>query len=154
MKKILSFIIACAIVLSVPVCAAAEIDLSGMSWQELIDLRAAIMKEQMSRDEWQEVEVPQGVYKVGEDIPAGKWTVRCTIGRNVRVDIGDVLNAIGTEIDLFASSDPVFYRIYPQNDSGELSEIIVDLSEGQYVQVQSSSATFTPFTGKQPLGFK
>ena len=48
-----------------------------VSYTEMAALSAQCQAEMMTRDEWQEVTVPQGNYRVGVDIPAGKWVVRC-----------------------------------------------------------------------------
>lgn len=155
MKKLIASVCALVLTLAMAVPAAAlDIDLSGLSWQELIDLRAAIMKEQLSRDEWQEVEVPQGLWKVGEDIPAGKWTIRCTMGRSTHIYVGDKLEKNNTAVDLTGSTAGVWKFVYRETEAGEMHEFSIDLIEGTYVQIDHCSATFSPFTGKPSLGFK
>ena len=68
MKKALVILL----VLMVCVCAYAEsIDLSGMNYDELLDLRQAVEMAIWNSDGWQEVEVPAGIYVIGEDIPEG-----------------------------------------------------------------------------------
>ena len=156
MKKLIASICALALILAMSVTAAAEIDLSGMSWQELIDLRADIMKEQMIRDEWQEVEVPQGLWKVGEDIPAGKWTIRCTVGRCTSIHVGSKLTQGRNTVDIYESKDRTIAYIYadiPGKES-EMHICDIELLDGQYIFIDDCSATFTPFTGKPALGFK
>ncbi len=54
---------------------ADSVDLSSMSYDDLITLQKSIVKEIMSRPEWKEVKVPAGTWKVGEDIPAGTYGV-------------------------------------------------------------------------------
>lgn len=73
MKKLATLILILALIL-VP-AARAEIDLSGMSFDELVDLQRQVTAAIMQTDEWQEVEVPAGYYEVGVDIPAGRWTI-------------------------------------------------------------------------------
>lgn len=157
MKKLIASICTLALILAMSVTAAAEIDLSGMSWQELIDLRAAVTMEQMSRDEWQEVEVPQGVWKVGEDIPAGKWTIKCTVGSRTGISWGDKLDESGADIS-WDGHVYEFEGVYNPNSkyysAGDRTELELELKDGWYVIIESSSATFTPFTGKPSLGFK
>lgn len=148
MKKIISLLLVLMMIMSVPVFAAADYDLSAMTWDELIALRAAIMKEQMSRDEWQEVEVPQGVYKVGEDIPAGHWTVKCKEG-DWMCDFawGETLDPNGHDI----AWNGVWDEIVLGSDRKDYD---VELKDGMYVVVDMGAAIFTPFTGKAALGFK
>lgn len=156
MKKIIAAVSALALAATMTVTAAAELDLSGYSWDDLIALRAQITHEQMSRDEWQEVEVPQGLWKVGEDIPAGKWTIRCTVGRVTHILVGDKLEYNGTAVDLYESKDGAYAFIYADipGKEGEMHAFDIELKDGQYVQIEDFSATFTPFTGKPDLGFK
>lgn len=158
MKKLLCILSVLAIALSLAAPAAAEnIDLTDLSWEELLELKEKITLEQMSRDEWQEVEVPQGVYVVGEDIPAGKWTVRCSYGNSVTISWGQYLDDDGHGIDYFRGINDaqniknVNGRLYQEGDA---TEYTFDAIDGYYVVINYSSATFTPFAGKPDLGFK
>lgn len=77
MKKVISLflcfvLLSCALVLP---SAAAE-NISDLTFDQLIELRRKIEKEIVSRPEWKEVTVPAGIYKVGEDIPAGVYSIR------------------------------------------------------------------------------
>lgn len=128
-KKFLSVILTLCLLL--PVIALAEIDLSAMSVDELIALNKAVVMELMSRKDFKEVPVPAGTYKVGEDIPAGSYTVRAkqlaaliTFEKNG--DYGDM------------------YTIESDSCIGKLT-----LEEGEAVQV-TGDVIFTPYAG---LGF-
>ena len=55
------------------IAQASAIDLSGMSLAELVDLKEQVTLAMWETEDWQEVTVPQGLYKIGEDIPAGHW---------------------------------------------------------------------------------
>lgn len=73
MKKVLAIVL----LLTLCIFASAEsIDLSGMSYDELLELRQAVELAIWNSDGWQEVEVPAGIYVIGEDIPEGRWTVK------------------------------------------------------------------------------
>ncbi len=61
---------------AVQTASVNEVDLSGMSYEELVVLKDRINLAMWECDEWQEVTVPEGVWTVGEDIPAGHWTIR------------------------------------------------------------------------------
>ena len=79
MKRILALILTMSALAAIPLSAHAEekkIDLSGLTYNELVELKDQINLAIWECDEWQEVEVPQGIWKVGEDIPAGHWTIR------------------------------------------------------------------------------
>lgn len=158
MKKFTCILLLVALMgcLVLPACAE-EIDLTAMTWEELLELKAAITLEQLTRDEWEEVEVPQGVYKVGEDIPAGKWTVRCTRGNHLTISWGQYLDDDGHDIDYFRGTNDAKNiknangRLY---DEGDATEYTFDAVDGYYIVIEYSSATFTPFAGKPDLGFK
>lgn len=163
MKKLM--IILLTVCLMVSYAAAEEIDLSGMTFDQLVALKNKINLAIWNSHEWQEVTVPQGVWIVGEDIPAGKWTIRCAdLGRN------DYLLKC-TNIKWGAEYDPVTgsipwskqygdKEIYNPNSSdfkaGRVTEITVDLKDGYVVIIHDlyNKAVFSPFTGKPDLGFK
>lgn len=134
MKKALCVLLVLALV---GAAAYAAIDLSGMSFEELLDLRAQVDAALWASDGWQEVIVPQGVYTVGEDIPAGKWTINA--------NYGDLI------IQQFVSPEATIYKYFDLVDYGE--NLTVNLQEGWIVKISTSKAVFTPYTGAA-LGFK
>ena len=81
MKKLLSVIL---LVCMIPLFAFAE-NLADLSFDQLITLRDQINAEIVSRPEWKETEVPAGQWVVGEDIPAGTYSITCTSHALVRV---------------------------------------------------------------------
>ena len=74
MKRLLSILL---LIICITVPALAE-DLSSMSYDDLIRLRNQLTAEIMSRPEWKQVTVPTGSWTVGEDIPAGYYSVTAT----------------------------------------------------------------------------
>ena len=72
MKKVVMLVLALVLV---GVVASAEVDLSGMTYEELVELRDQLDKTIWAMDEWEYVQVPGGDYDVGVDIPAGRWTL-------------------------------------------------------------------------------
>ena len=72
MKKLLAFSLAAFLLFS---CALADVDLSALSYDQLLDLQKAVTEEIMNRPEWKAVTVPAGQWKVGEDIPAGSYSI-------------------------------------------------------------------------------
>lgn len=72
MKKVITMIITLTMLFSV---SFAEVDLKSYSYDELRDLYRQVMREMVTRPEWKDAEVHQGVYVVGEDIPAGSYTI-------------------------------------------------------------------------------
>ncbi len=73
MKRFLSLILILVCVASFAI--ADSIDLSSLSYTDLITLQRNLVKEIMSRTEWKEVRVPAGTWKVGEDIPEGTYGI-------------------------------------------------------------------------------
>ena len=162
MKKIICF--ALLLCLLVPVACAESIDLDSLSFQELAALRDRIQLVMMQRDEWQEVTVPQGVYKVGEDIPAGKWVVKCSpeyqdsfLMLKADFEWGEELYKDGQSIAWSGRYDCV--SIYNPNNrhyNGGMTEYIFTVRKGDYIIVKTgyNSVVFAPYTGKPNLGFK
>ena len=141
--------------------ATAEIDLSGMSYDELIELKDRIDKAIWESAEWQEVTVPQGyVYLVGEDIPAGHWTIGVCDGAYSQITIGTTLKENGKEVKHTSHDKRYYYQniVSPTRftyDAGEdMSFFDYVFEEGDYVEVKGGDVIFTPYSGKASLGFK
>jgi hypothetical protein len=140
--------------------AIAEIDLSGMSYNELVELKDRINKAIWDSEEWQEVTVPQGVYLAGEDIPVGHWTIEACDGAASQVTIGTKLKANGKEVE-YSFDDKRYYCetiVSPTRFTYEEGEdrafFDFELIEGDYVEVSNGDVIFTPYSGKTSLGFK
>lgn len=153
MKKLICIMIA----LLIPVAAFAEVDLTGMSYDELVQLKDQVSLAIWESEEWQEVEVPAGVYTVGEDIPAGKWTIKAADGISVTIEWGDLLDDSGValswdgkfmEYEYLRSENNKYY------EKGDKTEITWDIKDGQYILVDDGIAVFMPYAGKPSLGFK
>ena len=154
MKKVMTICMTLALVLALAPAAFADVDLSGMSFDELVALKDQINLAIWNSAEWQEVEVPQVVWEVGADIPAGKWTINAIPGGNVYVKVGNELKDGGTDVktkytlDIYAPD----HRRYTEGES--LTEGTAELEVGQYVCIDYANAIFTPYAGKPSLGFK
>ena len=154
MKKLFALLL----LLIIPASAIAEIDLSSMSYDELVALKDQINLAIWNSQEWQEVEVPQGVWLVGEDIPAGHWSI-APVADWASVYIGTVLDESKKDIDIDKSS--LFHSVFIANPSYkrfkenvDIPSIDYELSNGTYVIVNSGDVCFTPYSGKPSLGFK
>ena len=155
MKKLLSLLLVLALL--VPVSANAA-KLSEMSFDELVALREKIAIELTKRPEWKEVTVPQGVWKVGEDIPAGHWTISAADSASSMITIGTALDASGFGIDTRKSELYFWRRLRNPNyiyfDAvSDISSIDFELKSGYYVIVEDGAVVFTPYIGKPTLGF-
>lgn len=154
-----------ALILSTFTFATAEtIDLSGMSYDELVALKDQINLAIWNSQEWQEVTVPQGVWQVGVDIPAGTWTVKCAdVGRSnygmryCYLLWGEQLTSDGRKI----SQDGPWGLVYLYNpnheayEEGNLTEYTLTFKDGEYIVITPgfNKAVFTPYSGKPSLGF-
>ena len=154
MKKLFCLVLAGILIMSA--AWAEEIDLSGLSLRELEALRNRCLLEMFSREDWQEVSVPQGVYQVGVHIPAGTWTVQCKNGYFTTVEWGEKLESNGQEIDVTKRSD--YQTIYnPEHKRTEASDRIsytFTVRSGDYIIIDHAPAVFTPGAMALPFSFK
>lgn len=133
---------------------------TGLSLAELAELRSQIQFAMWETDEWQEVNVPQGVYKIGDDIPAGKWTITAVAGQDPNVYYGDVLDGAGMEV---VWSPNIYYAELLAGVSGWREQnmpgiypnsVTIELKNDAYFVVKSGNVVFTPSIGVPSLGFK
>ena len=150
MKKIVTLVLALLLLCSF---AIAEIDLTGMTFDELVELRQKVDTAIFASDGWQEVSVPAGIYKIGEDIPVGKWVVAPTEGSTALVCLGESVNSNGMEIADQFYSEQITSESDSYADYNKVREVTLDLQEGTYIEINSSNVVFTPFKGHN-LGFK
>ncbi len=160
MKRLLSLLFFFSVLFCATFVAAESIDLSGLSYDELVDLKKQINLAIWNSREWQEVTVPQGVWEVGKDIPAGHWTISAAPGiSRASVYIGNALKESGLYIDSWESSFYVSESLTSSSstdyDAFQDKEFFsIELFDGLFVCIDDSSVIFTPFAGKPDLGFK
>lgn len=143
----------------VPFAHAETFDLSGLSYDELVALKDQINLAIWNSQEWQEVTVPQGVWKVGEDIPAGHWTVKCHSGTwATNISWGERLNDNKESISWrgrYSTSNSVYN---PNNEAfdpiNDVSEYSFEVQDGDYIVITYGAAVFMPYVGKPSLNFK
>ena len=75
MKKILSLVVLLAI-LATTAASAAEIDLSGMTFDELRALQDQLTAEMVKRPECKQTVLPAGRWEAGVDLPCGKYIIQ------------------------------------------------------------------------------
>lgn len=133
-------------------------DLSGMSYDELVALRDQINLAMWNSAEWQAVTVPQGIWKVGVDIPEGHWTIKPVEGVYAYVTYGSTLEENGKEVSYKSKdyySESIFSPTSSVYDHGEdMFQIDIDAKSGSYIEVERGDVVFMPYSGKQKLGFK
>ena len=118
------------IVLSLPLLAMADVDFTSMSTDELIAMKEQLMAELIDRGELKEVKVPSGEYIVGEQIPAGEYSIALADG--------EILAMITVN---------EYEQMYTLSEDSGIGRIV--LVDGDAVSVMSS-VVFTKFAG---LGF-
>ena len=154
MKKALSFVICAVLILSIAIVGYADFDLRGMSYDELVALKDQINLAIWNSAEWQEVEVPQGVWEVGADIPAGKWEIKALPGGNSYIIYGDEVRNGGTDVAPKAYQEVVDPENKYYRDGKDVTSWVIDLESGNYVKIDFGNAVFMPYNGKPELGFK
>ena len=146
MRKLAIIII---VIVMLPVISFAEFDLSSMSLEELQTLRENVCSEILSRSKWDSVTVPAGFYVVGEDIPAGHWTIKYKDPWAL-VTYFSKTDETGKNPDIFSG----YYAATigaPGNELESiynLKEIDLDLQSGFYLTIDYGSVVFEPFTGR------
>lgn len=130
--------------------------------QYLFDLNDAIIQEIKSRDFWEEVFVPRGVYEIGVEIPEGKWTIKTDNDKQIGINYGNIYSIHdsflprsddGTDVSayLVSETDPQF------DQYEDVSSVSIDAKAGYYISVEwyaeEAGAVFTPYVGKQLFFF-
>lgn len=143
-----------------PVFALADLpDISGLSYNELVQLKDHINLAMWNSQEWQEVTVPAGVWEVGKDIPEGHWSI--TLGAEdqlTNIVYTDILDEYkkdvgygwkgwhGSLCNKVNKDGSVKWPEYPR-------EADIDMKSGMYF-INQVPVVFTPYTGKPGLSFK
>ncbi|MBR4249934.1 MAG: hypothetical protein IKQ24_07270 [Verrucomicrobia bacterium] len=136
----------------------SSFDFDALTISEMVILRERLITEIMKREDFQEVLVPQGLYEIGVDIPAGKWTVRCLdAGREdtqlAECDIRWGSGMPGQYFDWDRKTKKGAIVIYnPKNVNyinGKTSEFSITLEEGDflYVNAMYNAAIFSTYVG-------
>lgn len=154
MKKIFLAIVIMMLCIQ-PALAASGIDISGLSFDELLELKEQINLAIWASEGWQKVTVPAGAYKVGRDIPAGHWTITPVDGQTARVYWGSSLDESKTDIPLLSLY--TYEQITSPEDTyakyNNIESVSWDLTGGSFVVIKDSAVVFSPFAGLD-LGFK
>ena len=146
--------LAAALLITAPTSAAADLpDISGLTFDELVELREQLNLAIWQSEDWQEVTVPAGTWTIGEDIPAGHWTIRPAGSQDMlNVAYHDLVDASGQGV---APGWHGWNGILtgPDHFSPELTSVDLDMIEGMHFTC-SKPVIFTPYAGKPDLGFK
>ena len=96
MKKLLCLLLA---LLLVPAFSLADIpDISGLTFDELVQLREQLNYAIWTSEDFQMVYIPAGLWEIGKDIPAGHWTIEPAYNIYAHVWYGDKINDSHTDV--------------------------------------------------------
>ena len=155
MNKVFSLLLAVLLALVVP-AAAEDIDLSGLSFDQLVVLREQLNLAIWNSQEWQEVTVPAGIWIIGEDIPAGHWSIRVA-GQSdiILVSYFDKLDEQGLDLarGAYLFNQKIATPCLSAFGEVNAESVDIDMQSGWFFKC-SGAVIFSPFTGKPDLGFK
>lgn len=122
-------------------------DLSGMSLGDLQTLSEQVTMAMWATGDWQEVTVPAGLYQVGVEIPAGKWTISAMKKGDATVRIGSELEENGMAISFNGRTTFYLYGVeHYAYDESKATSTTVTLTNGQYIKFDAT-VIFTPYAG-------
>ena len=128
MKKLIS--VALALLLFVSCAMAETVDLSRLTFSELTALQSRIASEIISRPEWKSVTIPAGCWRIGEDIPAGAYSMESADGLSVSIIVW------GKTKDDYITNGGCIYN-YPLYEKGDIIGKIV-LENGWLLDIRYS----------------
>ena len=160
MKKLLVILI--VLLLACGSALASDIDWESMTDEEIT---AAIAEAQAVLDsrtgdagQVKEVIVPIGVWKVGEDIPVGHWSITVAPGGEMVwgiISYGTQLDELGKNIEN-VYGEPYYWEMIKIEGSDalpNLTTVDLDMKDGAYVVIEECDMIFTPYQGKPKLDF-
>lgn len=148
MKKVVAILLLFACM--IPISALADIDLSDMSFDELVELKEKIDLAMWQSEEWKKVIVPQELWIIGINIPAGHWTIKAQDGERIKIQYGEsVYNRVQWEISEYVFSPT--YEFYKEEYGP--TQIDIEMEDGHYLKVDLGSAVFYPYYGKPSFEF-
>lgn len=117
---------------------AETIDLSTLSFDELVALRQQIDMAIMQSDEWKQVTVPVGTYIIGKDIPSGDYAVAYTGRVQSFLCIYPDIQSVGD----YQCSSHLLSSMMGNTTIGKLC-----LTEGQVIVIEYGELVFSPYKG-------
>lgn len=150
MKKLILFVLVFALLS--PTFALADLpDLSDLTFDELGQLIIKAKQALWACPEWQQVEVPAGIYKIGEDIPAGHWSIQVPSGDFVYYAYGSQTDRTGTKID--DDHCDIFGGISGDASDHGLHQLDVIFEDGYYFEIHGT-CYFYPYVKKLNFTFR
>ncbi len=151
------FLCVAVVLVFIPLISFADFpDISGLSYDELVQLKDQINLAIWNSNEWQEVTVPGGTWKIGEDIPAGHWSIRLAAKHDYAyIYYFEEPDEFGKP---YARGTKHLYQAIATEDwnvfeNEYIHSYDIDMKDGWYFYCEKSTI-FTPYAGKPDLGFK
>lgn len=144
MKKLF---IAFLIALMLPIVAAAEVDLSGMSYDELVDLSNKVGKAIMEHENFDSVTVPMGIWEIGVHIPEGTWMLSSKNTTFSSIIYGPSLSENGSSMSIFDDGNTETLVQF-----GDSFRFVA--KKGNFISIKYGPMIFTSESGTSDLGFK
>lgn len=133
MKKLAAAILTVLLLMST--AYAADIDISGLTFDELLDLQKQVSDALWASPEWQDVAVPAGVYQIGVDIPAGRWELRAQDG------YGWIYYGESDGVGINTDWDAQYLTFYLVSDDIEGFEsnrsAVINMQDGYFIQLDT-----------------
>ena len=143
MKRILVLILA-LVLLCPSALALRNENLDDISFDDLVQYRRYFDMYLMDRPEFKQVTVPEGIYKIGVDIPAGDWNVIPVSGEQATLTYFEKLDQYGNAPDKEAYY--MWDRIVNIPDY-EVKSMHFDLKNDMYIKIDLAPVVFTKYTG-------
>ena len=144
------------VLLLLPVISLSDLpDISGLSFDELVQLRDQIQFAMWNSEQWQEVTVPAGTWKIGEDIPVGHWSIKMSGHGYTIVWYCEKVDKLGQPVCFGAQyiHKDVASEDFQAFDEEYAHVIDFDMEEGWFLYF-TDPVILSPYTGKPDLGFK
>jgi hypothetical protein len=149
-KRILSTLLCLILMAPAAMAEPQTVDLDTMTLEELQELQLRVVAAMWKTDGWQSVEVPEGAYEIGVEIPAGKWTLTPREGEYVTIQVVSKLNATGTReannaqtyaYQVITSASSFMHDDYPSES------FTITLEKGMFIIIDDAPVIFTPPAG-------
>ena len=143
MKKILALVVLLAILVTTAASADSldveHVDLTSLSFDELTVLQIRIGDEMVKRPEWFPTEIPAGIWVVGEDLPAGKYSIELPDDVTVAQ-----FRVWGAKIGDYSANGGLVYSIWLKESNKYIGKVI--LEDGYVLELENKLMIGKPFT--------
>lgn len=125
-------------------CAVAE------NYNEFVEKYALAGRRMWTAADWESVIIPWGVWKIGTDIPAGRWKLEAASEITSEISYGPTLNDGEAELPLSKAyvSEQLVSINNPAHDAWDTREIELELKNSSFLQVKYGAVRLTPLEKK------